>query len=201
MKSDSRFEAGKLSVNSVAVLALQGSVEPHMRALLDAGANPVELRRPEQLDGISHLVIPGGESTTLRHLLDLHDLSERIPQQVATGELALLGTCAGAILMGSHSEDAPQRWNLIDIEVQRNGYGRQLDSFIGPVEWVSGPTAGDAEGVFIRAPRMLDPSDSVEVLARRGSEVVAVRQERCVACTFHPELTADRRLHRWFLAL
>ncbi|MGE4618860.1 MAG: pyridoxal 5'-phosphate synthase glutaminase subunit PdxT [Planctomycetota bacterium] len=184
-----------------AVLALQGSVEPHLRALHAAGADPVEVRRPDQLDGVTHLVMPGGESTTLSHLLKLHDLASLIPERVRAGDLALLGTCAGAILMGRDEGEAPQRWALIDVSMQRNGYGRQIHSFIDSVEWNSGPGVGQTEGIFIRAPRLEEPAAGVEILAQRGSEPVAVKQDRCVACTFHPELTTDVRVHRWFLGL
>ncbi|MDE0958773.1 MAG: pyridoxal 5'-phosphate synthase glutaminase subunit PdxT [Planctomycetota bacterium] len=183
------------------VLALQGSVEPHLRALSRAGVDPIELRRPDQLDQITHLVLPGGESTTLHHLLELHSLSSEIPQRVEAGDLALLGTCAGAILMGRECQESPPRWNLIDVEFQRNGYGRQVHSFIEPIEWIAGPGPGASEGIFIRAPRIGQLSPPVEVIATLGTEAVAVRQERCVACTFHPELTEDDRLHRWFLSL
>ena len=184
-----------------AVLALQGSVEPHLRALSEAGAEPIELRRPDQLDDITHLVIPGGESTTLSHLLDLHSLARTITDRVVAGDLALLGTCAGAILMGRDDDEAPRRWNLIDIGVHRNGYGRQVHSFIDDIEWISGPRSGASEGVFIRAPRLDRPAAEVEILATRAQEPVAVRQGRRVACTFHPELTTDTQVHRWFLEL
>ena len=183
------------------VLALQGSVEPHLRALSRCGVDPIELRRPDQLDQITHLVLPGGESTTLHHLMELHSLSSQIPQRVATGQMALLGTCAGAILMGRECQESPPRWNLIDVEFQRNDFGRQVHSFIEPIEWIAGPDLGTSEGIFIRAPRIGLSSPAVEVLATLGSEAVAVRQDRCVACTFHPELTGDDRVHQWFLRL
>ncbi|MGE4601510.1 MAG: pyridoxal 5'-phosphate synthase glutaminase subunit PdxT [Planctomycetota bacterium] len=184
-----------------AVLALQGSVEPHLHALHSAGCDPIEVRTPDQLQEVTHLVLPGGESTTLRHLLDLHDLSTTIPERVQNGDLALLGTCAGAILMGRDEGEHPRRWSLIDVSVQRNAYGRQIHSFIAKVQWKSGPGCGESEGIFIRAPRLEHPAPEVEILAVCGGEPVAVRQNRCVACAFHPELTADPRVHRWFLGL
>ena len=176
-------------------------MEPHLRALHAAGTDPVEVRTPEQLQDVTHLVMPGGESTTLSHLLDLHDLGTRIRERVENDQLALLGTGAGAILMGRDEGEDPPRWSLIDVSVRRNGYGRQVHSFIDSVEWNSGPAAGQTEGIFIRAPRFEKPTEDVEILAVRGQEAVAVKQNRCVACTFHPELTPDARVHRWFLGL
>ena len=184
-----------------AVLALQGSVEPHLRSLHAAGAEPIEVKKPAELDGITHLVIPGGESTTLHHLLKIHGLDQQIPERVRAGSLALLGTCAGAILMGKNPEQAPPRFELIDVDVDRNAYGRQIHSFVGEVEWQSGPGPGTGEGVCIRAPKFVRIGEGVNVIARREDEVVAVQQGRCVACCFHPELTTDPRLHRWFLGI
>ncbi|HCW44969.1 MAG: pyridoxal 5'-phosphate synthase glutaminase subunit PdxT [Planctomycetia bacterium] len=184
-----------------AVLALQGSVEPHLRSLHASGVDPIEVRKPEQLAGVTHLIIPGGESTTLHHLFKLHGLDTLISDRVKEGSLALLGTCAGAILMGHHPDQAPPRLGLIDVDVDRNAYGRQVHSFVDQVEWNEGPGPGTSEGVFIRAPRFTRIGDSVNVLARRENETVAVQQNRCIACCFHPELTTDPRLHRWFLGL
>jgi len=183
------------------VLALQGSVEPHLKSLHAAGADPVEVRKPAHLEGVSHLVIPGGESTTLHHLLKAQDLDQQIPSRVKDGTLALMGTCAGAILMGKYPGQLPPRFDLIDVDVDRNAYGRQIHSFIGEVEWQAGPGPGTGEGVFIRAPRFTRIGTGVNILAQRDGEAVAVQQDRCVACCFHPELTSDLRLHRWFLGI
>ncbi|MAJ28534.1 pyridoxal 5'-phosphate synthase glutaminase subunit PdxT [bacterium TMED181] len=190
-----------MSAVHAAVLALQGSVEPHLRSLHAAGAEPVEVRKPDQLEDISHLIIPGGESTTLHHLLKLHGLDEKIPDRVREGSLALMGTCAGAILMGKNPQQAPPRFELLDVEVDRNAYGRQVHSFVGEIEWESGLGPGTGEGVFIRAPKFSNLGDGVNILAHREGEAVAVQQDRCIACCFHPELTNDPRLHRWFLGL
>ncbi len=208
---------GTLTPISPAVLALQGSVEPHHQALQRLGyPDAPRVKKPEDLKGVTHLLIPGGECTTLYKLLDLYGLWGLISQRATAGELAILGTCAGAILLGSHSEERPPRWGLIDATVHRNAYGRQLDSFVGQVEPCG--TLRDAmgvdplEGVFIRAPRLGTLGAKVEVLGVRGqdhgtrqnpsfedSEPVLVLQGRCVAATFHPELTAEDRHHRWFL--
>ncbi|OUU26309.1 MAG: pyridoxal 5'-phosphate synthase glutaminase subunit PdxT [Planctomycetia bacterium TMED53] len=190
-----------MSAVQAAVLALQGSVEPHLRSLHASGVDPSEVRKPEHLEEISHLVIPGGESTTLHHLLKLHGLDQLIPDRVRAGSLALMGTCGGAILMGKNPDQFPPRFELIDVEVDRNAYGRQVHSFIGKVEWESGPGPGSGEGVFIRAPRFSKIGDDVNILARKDGEAVAVQQDRCIACCFHPELTSDPRLHRWFLGI
>ena len=118
----------------VGVLALQGSCEPHCDRLVDLGVEPVRVRRLEHLEGLTHLVFPGGESTTLWRLLELYGLWEPIIERSRAGELVLFGTCAGAILMGGASADPPPRMELLDAVVHRNAYGRQLDSFTAEVE-------------------------------------------------------------------
>ena len=182
-----------------AVLALQGSVEPHRRALEALGYEPVEVRRPHQLERITHLVMPGGESTTLYKLLDLYRLWAPIRERAQAGSLALFGTCAGAILLGRDATERPPRLGLIDVTVERNAYGRQVDSFVTPIELCE--PLGSMEGVFIRAPRLRDPGPGVEVLGCHAGDPILVRQGRCLAATFHPELTDARQLHELFLDL
>ncbi len=173
-----------------------------MEAFRDLGYAPVEVRRPEQLDaGITHLVLPGGESTTLHKLLELYGMWEPIARKGRSGELALFGTCAGAILLGRPNAERPPRLGLIDVAVDRNAYGRQVDSFLARVE-LAGSLAGDSfDGVFIRAPQLHDLGTGVEVLGTLRGEPVLVREGRMLAATFHPELTPVRRLHEYFLAL
>jgi 5'-phosphate synthase pdxT subunit len=159
------------------------------------------VRRPDQLKGLSGLVIPGGESTTISKLMAAYDLEQPIRDLHDKGG-ALLGTCAGMIVLAKHASDGrpDQRYlGLIDIDVRRNAYGRQVDSFEGQVV-----LAGDLEpmtGVFIRAPRIERVGDGVEVIGRLEDEPVVVRQGRVMAAAFHPELTGDLRLHRRFAAL
>ncbi len=186
---------------AVGVLALQGDALPHVAALRAAGAAPREVRAPADLDGLTHLVLPGGESTTLAHLLDLFELREPLVERFRAGRLALFGTCAGAILLGRDEEDGPpRRLGLLDASVRRNAYGRQADSFAAalPVAALGSPPV---EAVFIRAPRIVACGPAVEVLARCGDDPVLVRAPGLLAATFHPELTDDPRVHRMFLGL
>ncbi len=180
----------------VGVLALQGAVGPHFAAIRDVGAEPVEVRLPRDLVDLDALVLPGGESTTMRKLIDAYGLREPILALARTGA-PMLGTCAGMILLADRIADGDEPvFGLLDLEVRRNGYGRQLDSFEADLDV---PTIGDAplHGVFIRAPLVTDVGPGAEVLARDpDGAVVAVRQGRVLATSFHPELTGDRRLHR-----
>jgi 5'-phosphate synthase pdxT subunit len=185
----------------IGILALQGDVREHATALLEVGAEPVEVRLPRDLVGLDGLILPGGESTTMRRLIDLYGLRDPIVA-LATGGAPLYGTCAGMILLANRIADGDEPvLRLLDITVQRNAYGRQLDSFEADVEI---PSLGDApmHGVFIRAPVVSEVGPGVEVLARDpDGRPIAVRQGRVLATAFHPELTPDRRLHRLLLEL
>jgi pyridoxal 5'-phosphate synthase pdxT subunit len=178
------------------VLALQGAVGPHLAAIRDVGAEPVEVRLPRDLVDLDALILPGGESTTMRKLIDAYGLRAPILALARTGA-PMLGTCAGMILLADRIADGEEPvFGLLDLEVRRNGYGRQLDSFETDLDV---PTIGDAplHGVFIRAPVVTDVGPGAEVLARDpDGAVVAVRQGQVLATSFHPELTGDRRLHR-----
>jgi len=187
--------------NGVGILALQGDVREHADALRDVGAEPIEVRLPRDLVGLDGLILPGGESTTMRRLIDLYGLREPIVA-LAHGGAALYGTCAGMILLADRIADGDEPvLRLLDITVERNAYGRQLDSFEADVAI---PSLGDdlLHGVFIRAPVVSEVGPDVEVLARDADgRPIAVRQGRVMATAFHPELTADRRLHRLMLEL
>ncbi len=180
----------------IGVLAVQGAVREHVRAITDVGAEAVEVRLPRDLVDLDALILPGGESTTMRKLIDAYGLREPIAS-LARGGAPLLGTCAGMILLAERIADCDEPvFGLLDIEVRRNGYGRQLDSFEADL---SVPSLGDEplHGVFIRAPMVTDVGPRAEVLARDPDGTpVAVRQGRVLATAFHPELTDDRRLHR-----
>jgi 5'-phosphate synthase pdxT subunit len=180
----------------IGVLAVQGAVREHVRAITDVGAEAVEVRLPRDLVDLDALVLPGGESTTMRKLIDAYGLREPIAS-LARGGAPLLGTCAGMILLAERIADGDEPvFGLLDIEVRRNGYGRQLDSFEADL---SVPSLGDEplHGVFIRAPMVTNVGQRAEVLARDPDGTpVAVRQGRVLATAFHPELTGDRRLHR-----
>jgi 5'-phosphate synthase pdxT subunit len=172
-----------------------------VRALRDVGLDTVEVRVPADLDGLDGLVIPGGESTTMSKLIEAYDL-ERPIRDLHRGGGALFGTCAGMIVLAADAVDRrpDQRlFGLIDIDVRRNAYGRQLASFESPVR-----LAGEdipLPGVFIRAPRIERVGDGVDVVARLADEPVAVRQGRVLVAAFHPELTPDRRLHARFASM
>ena len=180
----------------IGVLALQGAVREHVSAIREVGAEPVEVRLPRDLVDLDALILPGGESTTMRHLIDAYNLREPIAAMARAGT-PLLGTCAGMILLANRIADGDEPvFGLLDLEVRRNGYGRQLDSFEADLD---APSLGEAplHGVFIRAPMVSATGPDVEILARDpDGRPVAVRQGRVLATAFHPELTGDRRIHR-----
>jgi 5'-phosphate synthase pdxT subunit len=178
------------------VLALQGDFALHARALERAGAEVRVLRRVDELAGVEALVLPGGESTALLRLMVHEEWLDALRDFHGRGG-ALLGTCAGAILLAREVHPAQPSLGLLDASIARNAYGRQVDSFEGPL---SGEPAG-MTGVFIRAPRFLSLGPRVEVLATSGGEPVLVREGRVLAATFHPELTPDARVHGLLIAL
>ena len=179
----------------VGVLALQGDFEAHGRALRAAGADPVEVRVPADLKGCAGLVLPGGESTTLLLLLASSGLDRAIPA-FHRGGGALFGTCAGAILLAkSVTRPVQPSLGLLDATVERNHYGRQVDSFEAAAPFGKGPPL---PLVFIRAPAFTRVGKGVEVLLSHGGLPVLVREGRVMAATFHPEMTPDARVHRLF---
>jgi pyridoxal 5'-phosphate synthase pdxT subunit len=173
----------------IGVLAVQGNFREHASMLRRVGAEPVEVRKPEQLEELDGLVIPGGESTAIARLVRLYGLEEAIRRF----ERPLFGTCAGMILLDR------RHLGLLDLEVSRNAYGRQVASFEADLE-----LAGEEEplrGIFIRAPRVAEVGPEVEVLAELDGEPVLLREGRVLVAAFHPELTADTRVHERFLEL
>jgi pyridoxal 5'-phosphate synthase pdxT subunit len=183
---------------AVGVLALQGDFAAHARILRATPAVVREVRRCTDLDGLAALVLPGGESTAVLRLMAGEPWLDALHAFHARGG-ALLGTCAGIILL-ARAVDPPQpSAGLLDVSVARNAYGRQADSFEAPV--LATGLAPPFPGVFIRAPRILGVGPGVEVLARVGEAPVAVRQGRVMGITFHPELTGDERVHRRFLEI
>ena len=186
----------------VGVLALQGAFREHRRMLESLGAEVQEVRLPADLDGLAGLVIPGGESTTIGKLMMDYGLRDPIRDFHAVGG-AIFGTCAGAILLSRTVLGAPPQFGhqpsleLMDISVQRNAFGRQVDSFQTDLE-VTGLDA-PFPAMFIRAPVIGAVGQGVEVLARQGERVVLARQGRLLASSFHPELTGDTRIHGLFL--
>jgi len=180
----------------VGVLALQGDFEAHQRALERAGAQAVEVRSAEQLKDIDALIIPGGESTTMLKLIDWEHMFEPLREFGQTRPV--FGTCAGAILLATEvTNPAQQSLGLMDIGVERNAYGRQLDSRIAQL--APEGIEGELEAVFIRAPIIRRVGEKAKVLARYGGDPVLVEQGRHLVATFHPELTSDSRVHELFL--
>jgi 5'-phosphate synthase pdxT subunit len=196
----------------VGVLALQGDVPEHLRALEAAGAAPVPVRRPDELERVDGLVIPGGESTTLWRLSVAFDVLEPLRKMIGAG-LPAFGSCAGMIMLADRLADGvagQQTYGGIDMTVRRNAFGRQVDSFEGNVT-LAGAETQNAEtqsaatqklpAVFIRAPWVEQVGDGVTVLGTddRTGRIVAVRQGQLLATAFHPELTPDRRIHELFV--
>jgi 5'-phosphate synthase pdxT subunit len=174
---------------TIGVLAVQGNFREHAAMLRRLGADVVEVRKPEQLDGLDGLVIPGGESTTFMRLMRLYGLDEAVARFAGP----VFGTCAGMIVLDR------EHLGLVDVLVERNAYGRQVASFEADLE-----LDGEEEplrGVFIRAPRLLEAGPGVEVLAEHDGEPVLLREGRFLVASFHPELTDDTRVHERFLEI
>ncbi|ULN37841.1 pyridoxal 5'-phosphate synthase glutaminase subunit PdxT [Mycolicibacterium smegmatis] len=186
----------------VGVLALQGDTREHLAALREAGAEASTVRRLSELAAVDALLIPGGESTAISHLLREFDLLEPLRARIAEG-MPCYGSCAGMILLATEIADAgvPGRAAVplkgIDMTVRRNAFGRQVDSFEGDIDFVGLDTPVHA--VFIRAPWVERIGPEVEVLARADDHIVAVRQGPMFATAFHPEVTGDRRIHKLFV--
>ncbi|MFG2057887.1 pyridoxal 5'-phosphate synthase glutaminase subunit PdxT [Micromonospora sp. NPDC048930] len=191
----------------IGVLALQGDVREHVAALAGAGADARPVRRPVELDAVDGLVIPGGESTTISKLADIFEMREPIDKRIAAG-MPVYGSCAGMIMLAAEVLDGrpDQRgFQGIEMTVRRNAFGRQVDSFEAPVE-IAGVPGEPFHAVFIRAPWVERVGAGVEVLGRvtdgpAADRIVAVRQGNLLATSFHPELTGDLRLHRYFVDL
>ncbi len=192
-------------MDSIGVLALQGAFQKHKKALEDLGCNVQEVRTPAELAAVRGLVIPGGESTVISKMMVKSGLLEPLKEGIRQG-LPLFGTCAGLILLANHIEgerDLPRPGGL-DLQVRRNAYGRQIDSFEAPL--IITPPQGEpfkTEGLFIRAPQILPETlgPGVEVLSSFENRAVVVKQRNLLAATFHPELGPDRQLHRLFLEM
>ncbi len=173
----------------IGILDIQGSVEEHFECLLGLGVEMELVKKPEQLEGLDGLIIPGGESTTVGKLIKKWRLEGEIKSRTKKG-MAVWGTCAGAILLAEDLE-------LIDVKVDRNAYGRQLDSFEAEVDF----NGTAVPGVFIRAPKITFTGGSVETLAEYKGDVVAAKEGNIMITTFHPELTHDLTVHRYFIDL
>jgi 5'-phosphate synthase pdxT subunit len=182
----------------IGVLAIQGDYAAHARALIDSGAEPVMVRNPEELVGLDGLIIPGGESTTMLRFLERDGFLGELSKFVKTKPS--FGTCAGCILLAKEVlHPAQASLKVLDATVERNAYGRQIDSAI--ITQQTSLPGGPLEMVYIRAPRIARVGSDVEVLADREGFPVLVRQGKLMAATFHPELSTDRRVHKLFVDL
>lgn len=183
----------------IGVLALQGAVREHIRALEACGAEAVSIKKVEQLQDIDGLVIPGGESTTMRRLIDKYDFLEPLKEFGQSGK-PMFGTCAGLILLANQIEGQDTaHLGLMDMKVERNAFGRQRESF--EAELMITGVGDDFIGVFIRAPRIIEVGEDVEILSKHHDKIVAARQGHYLACAFHPELTDDYRMADYFVKM
>ena len=177
----------------IGVLALQGAVREHIRHIELSGHEGVAVKRVEQLEDIAGLILPGGESTTLRRLMDLYGFKEALQQS----DLPMFGTCAGLIVLAKDVEGESGYLKKLDITVERNSFGRQVDSFESELN-IKG-VAEDIEGVFILAPHIAQVEKGVDILSRVGDKIVAVKQGKYLGVSFHPELTDDYRVTEYFI--
>ncbi|NGY78224.1 pyridoxal 5'-phosphate synthase glutaminase subunit PdxT [Bacillus megaterium] len=183
----------------VGVLGLQGAFREHAQALEAAGAEAIIIKKVEQLNEIDGLILPGGESTAMRRLIDKYDFMEPLRQFAQAGK-PVFGTCAGLILLAGQVVDREEpHLGVMDITVARNSFGRQRDSFEAALNIKD--IGEDFIGVFIRAPHIVEVGENVEVLAMHNDRIVAARQGQFLGCSFHPELTDDARMAQYFVAM
>lgn len=184
---------------TVGVLGLQGAVREHIESIEACGAEAKIIKRVEELETVDGLVIPGGESTTMRRLMDTYQFIEPIKAFAAQGK-PIFGTCAGLIMLAKHIEDREDaHLGLLNVSVARNSFGRQVDSFEADVE-VKGLDA-PFTGIFIRAPHIISADASVEIMAEYDGRIVMARENNILGCSFHPELTDDHRLTQLFVEM
>ena len=177
----------------IGVLALQGAVREHIRHIELSGHEGIAVKRVKQLEDIEGLILPGGESTTLRRLMDLYGFKKALQQS----DLPMFGTCAGLIVLAKDVEGETGYLKKLNITVERNSFGRQVDSFESELD-IKG-IAKDIEGVFIRAPHIVQVEKGVEILSQVGDKIVAVKQGNYLGVSFHPELTDDYRITQYFI--
>jgi len=180
----------------IGVLAVQGSFSLHVGMLRSIGVEPYEIRRSKDLEKVDGIILPGGESTTFEIVMGRDDFGEKLRRAIQEG-LPAWGTCAGAIMLGRNRNDRVKGWGLIDIEVTRNAYGRQKDSFVAPIK-IKGFNE-EFTGVFIRAPMFEKPGSGVDILAQFERNPVVAKQDNIMITSFHPELTSDGRVHEYFI--
>ncbi|AKL87126.1 pyridoxal 5'-phosphate synthase glutaminase subunit PdxT [Bacillus atrophaeus] len=184
---------------TIGVLGLQGAVREHIRSIEACGAAGLVVKRPEQLNEVDGLILPGGESTTMRRLIDTYHFMEPLREFAAQGK-PLFGTCAGLIILAKEIQGSDNaHLGLLNVKVERNSFGRQVDSFEADltIEGLAEPFTG----VFIRAPHILEAGEDVEVLSEHDGRIVAAKQDNLLGCSFHPELTDDHRVTELFVQM
>lgn len=182
----------------IGVLALQGDFREHIDVVKKLNVDTIEVRAAPELNNVDGLIIPGGESTTMVRLMKETGLDKALVEKVRFG-MAVWGTCAGAIVLATKVKNAPvQSLGLLDILIERNSYGRQVDSFS---EKISIDGIGELTGIFIRSPKILDVGKNVVVTSRLKGDIIAVQQGRILATTFHPELSESTAVHKYFLGI
>lgn len=187
-------------MKKIGILSLQGAVSEHIRMIKKCGAIPQDVKTKEDLQEIDALIIPGGESTTIGKLLKVYNLDKEIKDIYKNKKIPIFGTCAGMILLAKEIEGSSQEiLGLIDIKVRRNGFGRQKFSFETKLKISF--FKSDFMGVFIRAPYILEKGKNVEVLATFEEKIVFAKEKNILVCSFHPELTEDMRIHKYFLEM
>ena len=189
-------------MTTVGVLAIQGDFAEHRSALEKLGVEVREIRLPDQLDEVDGLIIPGGESTTIVQLIDIYEMRDKLRERILSDGMPAWGTCAGMIVMaGELTDHRPEPLHLMDTNVSRNAFGRQVDSFEADLD-VAGMEGPPYHAIFIRAPVFNSVGEDVEVLSRlEDGRPVAVRERHMLATAFHPELTDDERMHKLFVGM
>lgn len=183
----------------IGVLGLQGAVREHIRSIEESGAEGIVVKRTEQLDELDGLIIPGGESTTMRRLIDKYGFMDPLKTFAAQGK-PMFGTCAGLILLAKNIVGYEEgHLSVMDVTVERNSFGRQRDSFEAELNITD--VAEDFTGVFIRAPHIVEVGEDVEILSKHDGRIVAARQGQFLGCSFHPELTDDHRMTGLFVRM
>lgn len=183
----------------IGVLALQGAVREHLHSIEKCGAEAVAVKWPKELEGLDGLILPGGESTTMRRLIDRYGLMEPLREFAASGK-PMFGTCAGLILLASEVVGASKpHLGVMDVVVERNSFGRQIDSFEADLQVAGLDSPFNA--VFIRAPHIVSAGPSAEVLCEHNGKIVMARSGQFLGCSFHPELTDDHRITEYFIGM
>jgi len=183
----------------VGVLALQGAVREHIRSLEECGVEAVAVKWKEELDELDGLILPGGESTAMRRLIDKYDFMDALKKFAAEGK-PMFGTCAGLILLAKQLVGYSEpHIGVMDVKVERNSFGRQVDSF--EADLVIKDVAEDFPAVFIRAPHIVEAGENVEILCKHNNRIVAAREGQFLGCSFHPELTNDHRITAYFVEM